>query len=75
MNKTILSLALAASMAGAALAGTFRVTYTTPRGQIHRVTVQAESTAEARRTVQDIFPGAYVPALIESNEAPHVGVA
>jgi hypothetical protein len=55
--STFLALAI---LTGSALAGTFRVTYTTPRGQIHRVIVQAESTADARRTVQYLFPGAVV---------------
>ena len=49
-----------AMLAASAFAGTFRVTYTTPRGQSHRITVQAESTADARRTVQYLFPRAYV---------------
>ena len=46
-------------MAASAFAGTFRVTYT-QAGLIQRVNVQAESYAEARRTVQNMFPGAYV---------------
>ena len=48
-----------AFMAGSAFAGTFRVTYTA-RGLVQRVNVQAESYAEARRTVQNMFPGCYV---------------
>jgi hypothetical protein len=65
-RKTVLfgriaSLAVAlVMMAGSAFAGgSFRVTYT-ERGLIQRITVQAESTADARRTVQNLFPGAVV---------------
>ena len=46
-------------MVGSAFAGTFRVTYT-HRGLIKRITVQAQSSQEARNTVQDLFPGCYV---------------
>lgn len=53
---TFLALAF---MAGSAFAGSYRCTYT-HRGLIQRITVQAESTAEARRTVQALFPGCYV---------------
>ena len=60
MKKTALTLLAAILLAGSAIAGTFRVTYTTPRGQSHRVIVQAESTADAWRTVQYLFPGAVV---------------
>lgn len=60
MKKTTLILLALATLAGSAIAGTFQVTYTTPRGQIHRVIVQAESTADARRTVQYLFPGTVV---------------
>jgi hypothetical protein len=45
--------------AGAAWAGTFRVHYSI-RGSGRDITVQAESSAEARRTVMDIIPGAVV---------------
>ena len=44
---------------GAAWAGTFRVHYSI-RGSGRDITVQAESSAEARRTVMDIIPGAVV---------------
>ena len=46
-------------MAGAAFAGTFRVTYTL-NGLIQRITVQAAIFAGTRRTVQAIIPGALV---------------
>jgi hypothetical protein len=59
MKKLALTAALAATLAGSAFSESFRVTYT-DRGLVRRITVQAESTAEARRTVQDLFPAAYV---------------
>ena len=59
MQKLFLAAALFLAMAGAAFAGTFRVTYTL-NGLIQRITVQAESSQEARRTVQAIIPGALV---------------
>jgi hypothetical protein len=59
MKNLTLAAALFVAMAGAALADSFRVTYT-HRGLIKRITVQAESSAEARRTVQDLFQGCYV---------------
>jgi hypothetical protein len=60
MKKLALTAALLLALAGSALAESYRVTYTTPRGQIHRVTVQAESSGEARRVVMVIFPGCTV---------------
>jgi hypothetical protein len=60
MKRVFFTFLALATLAASAFAGTFRVTYTTPRGQIHRVIVQAESTADARRTVQYLFPGAVV---------------
>jgi hypothetical protein len=59
MKKTTLTLLALAMLAGSAFAGTYRCTYTA-RGLIQRITVQAESTAEARLTVQNLFPGCYV---------------
>jgi hypothetical protein len=59
MKKTILTLIALAILAGSAFAGSYRVTYTAG-GLIQRITVQAESTQEARRTVQNLFPGAVV---------------
>ena len=59
MKRAALTFLALAFMAGSALAGTFRVTYT-HRGLIQRITVQAESTAEARRVVKDLFPQAVV---------------
>jgi hypothetical protein len=57
--KKLISISIALLFAGSALANTFRVTYTF-RGLGKRITIQAESSAEARRTVMDLFPGAIV---------------
>jgi len=57
--KYLLPLILAGAFAGSALADSFRVHYSI-RGAGRDVTVQAESSAEARRTVMDMFPGAVV---------------
>jgi hypothetical protein len=59
MKKLALTAVLLFTLAGAAFADSYRVTYT-DRGLIQRITVQAESTHEARRTVQNMFPGCYV---------------
>jgi hypothetical protein len=59
MQKSILTLTALLLISGSAFAGTFRVTYTY-RGLGKRITVQAESSAEARRVVQDLFPAATV---------------
>ena len=57
--KTLILAALlfAASPAFAGDAQPWRVHYTL-RGSGRDITVQAESSAEARRVVQDLFPGA-----------------
>ena len=57
--KLFLPAVLFFAMASAAFAGTFRVTYTAS-GLVQRINVQAESSQEARNTVQDLFPGSYV---------------
>ena len=49
-------------LGGSAFAGSFRVHYSV-RGSGRDVTVQAESSAEARRTVMDMFPGAVVTGV------------
>ena len=60
MNMKIRHILVALLMtAGAAWAGTFRVNYSI-RSSRRDITVQAESSAEARRTVMDIIPGAVV---------------
>ena len=50
------------SWAAAHLADTFRVHYSI-RGSGRDITGQAESSAEARRTVMDMFPGAVVTGV------------
>jgi hypothetical protein len=61
--KTFVKVFLVAVLfCGTAWAGTFRVHYSI-RGSGRDVTVQAESSAEARRTVMDMFPGAVVTGV------------
>jgi YD repeat-containing protein len=62
MKKLILTAALVATLATNAFSDTYRVTYTS-HGLIQRITVQAESTAEARRVVMAIIPGALVTGV------------
>ena len=57
--KVFLILVALLMMAGAAWADTYRVHYSI-RGSGRDITVQAESSAEARRTVMDMIPGAVV---------------
>ena len=57
--KRIISISIALLLAGSALADTFRVSYTL-RGSGKKITIQAESSSEARRVVMDMFPGCYV---------------
>jgi hypothetical protein len=57
--KTHLIIAATLLLAGAALADTYRVHYSI-RGSGRDITVLAESSAEARRVVMDMFPGAVV---------------
>ena len=57
--KILLLLVALLMMAGAALADNYRVHYSI-RGSGRDITVQAESAADARRTVMDMFPGAVV---------------
>ena len=59
MRKAILTLASLLLLASTAFTDTFRVHYSV-RGSGRDVTVQAESSSEARRTVMDMFPGAVV---------------
>jgi hypothetical protein len=60
--KVFLILVALLMMAGAAWADTYRVHYSI-RGSGRDITVQAESSAEARRTVMDMFPGAVVTGI------------
>jgi uncharacterized protein (UPF0333 family) len=62
MKKTSLTLLALAMLTASVFAGTFRVHYSI-RGSGRDVTVQAESSSEARRTVMDIFPGAVVTGV------------
>ena len=57
--KRIISISIALLLAGSALADTYRVSYTL-RGSGKRITVLAESSAEARRVVMDLIPGTVV---------------
>ena len=57
MKATLAILLLAAT---SALADSYRVHYSLPRQWSRDVTVQADSTAEARRIVMEMFPGAVV---------------
>jgi hypothetical protein len=47
---------------GSALAASYRVHYSL-RGSGHDITVQAQSSADARRTVMGMFPGAVVTGI------------
>ena len=60
--KTIVTISIALLLASSAFAGSFRVHYNV-RGSGRDITVQAESSAEARRTVMDMFPGAVVTGV------------
>jgi hypothetical protein len=53
-------------MAGSALAGSYRVHYNV-RGSGRDITVQAESSAEARRTVMDLIPRSVVTGVHQIN--------
>jgi hypothetical protein len=62
MGKLSLTLAALLLIGGTAFAGSFRVHYNV-RGSGRDVTVQAESSAEARRMVMEMFPGAVVTSV------------
>ena len=62
MRKSLFALAALLVLDGGALADTFRVHYSI-RGSGRDITVQAESSVEARRTVMGMFPGAVVTAV------------
>ena len=57
MRKLAFTLAALLLIGGSVLAGSFRVHYSI-RGSGRDIAVQAESSAEARRTVMEMFPGA-----------------
>ena len=54
---------------GNALAGTFRVHFNL-RGSARDITMQAESSAEARSTVMDMFPGSVVTGVHRVQASP-----
>ena len=59
MKKILAALLL---FCGSAWADTFRVHYSI-RGSGRDITVKAESSSEARRTVMDLYPGAVVTGV------------
>ena len=61
-QKLALTLAALLLFCGSAFADSYRVHYSI-RGSGRDITVQAESSAEARRTVMDMSPGAMVTGI------------
>ena len=57
--KRIISISIALVLAASAFADPYRVSYTL-RGSGKKITIQAESSSEARRVVMELFPGAVV---------------
>jgi hypothetical protein len=66
--KHIATFTIALLVLSNAWAGTFRVHYSL-RGSGRDITIQADSSSEARRTVMDMFPGAVVPGVRRINES------
>jgi hypothetical protein len=62
MKKKIIAFTIALLILSSAWAGTFRVHYSL-RGSGRDITIQADSSSEARRTVMDMFPGAVVTGV------------
>jgi hypothetical protein len=62
MRKSLFILTALLLFCGITWAETFRVHYSI-RGSGREITVQAESSAEARRTVMDMFAGAVVTGV------------
>ncbi len=62
MRKSLFSLAALFLIAGTSWADPYRVHYNV-RGSGRDITVQAESSSEARRTVMDMFPSAVVTGV------------
>jgi hypothetical protein len=60
--KIIVTASIALLVASSAFADSYRVHYNV-RGSGRDVTVQAESSSEARRVVMDMFPGAVVTGV------------
>jgi hypothetical protein len=61
MRKSLFTLAALLLMAGSAFADTYRAHFNIRSGR--DVTVQAQSSPEARRVVMDMFPGAVVTGI------------
>jgi hypothetical protein len=59
LTTTVLAVLL---ISGSVFAGSFRVHYSI-RGSGRDITVQAESSSEARRVVMEMFPGAVVTGV------------
>jgi hypothetical protein len=62
MRKSISTLVALLLFCGSAFADSYRVHYSI-RGSGRDITVQAESSAEARRTVMEMLPGAVVTGV------------
>jgi hypothetical protein len=62
MRKLTLSLAALLLIGGSVFAESYRVRYSV-RSSGRDITVQAESSAEARRTIMEVFPGAVVTGV------------
>ena len=62
MRKLLTTLLALLLLASSAFADTFRVHYSI-RGNGRDITIQAESSSEARRVVMDMFPGAVVTGV------------
>ena len=62
MKKALTTFLAFLLLASTAFADTYRVHYSI-RGSGRNITVQAESSSEARRTVMDMFPGAVVTGV------------
>jgi hypothetical protein len=62
MKKLAFTLAAFLLIGSTVMAGSFRVHYSI-RGSGRDITVQAERSAEARRTVMEMFPGAVVTGV------------
>ena len=62
MKKLTLTLTALLLFGSSAFAGSFRVHYSI-RGSGRNITVQAESSTEARRVIMEMFPGAVVAGV------------
>jgi hypothetical protein len=62
MRKSLFTLMALLLLGGSAWADSYRVHYSI-RGSGRDITVQAESSAEARRVVMEMFPGAVVTGV------------